>query len=225
MNVRELIDTVEAKCDLMASQIHQTRRLATLGEVEGHIDDLRAVLGLPHDVPCCCGCGGDPLQKCSGCGGLFGDCCGSYDDGEFLCDDCRDDREEMAEENGLGEGDAVVTPVPMKFAYPSPYQKLSMAVQRGFHVLRGKGYECYADLLCCQTCGLSVIEGDKYVFWHSQDAQNAVRDGSLILSWGGDGVEVVEVMRAAGLEVEWDGGNGRRIVVRRRQGASKEVAA
>ena len=109
--------------------------------------------------------------------------------------------------------------------HPTPYQRLSLAVQRAFHDLRSKGYECYAERLCCQTCALSAIEGDKYAFWHTQDTDNAMRDGTLMLCWDGNGGEIVETMRAAGLEVEWDGNSGRKIAVRHLQHEIKEVAA
>lgn len=109
--------------------------------------------------------------------------------------------------------------------YRTPYQRLSLAVQRAFHNLRSKDYECYAELLCCQTCALSAIEGDKYAFWHSQDTDNAMRDGTLLLCWDGEGEEVVESLRKAGLEVEWDGDSGRRIAVRHLQDENEGVAA
>src|SRR5689334_21219853 len=110
MNVREMIDTVEAKCDLLASQDEREGRQAALREIEGHIDVLRATLGLPHDVPCCCGCGGDPLQRCPDCGGMFGDCCGTYHDGKFLCDVCLEEHEE-------DEADTDLVPEPMRTPY------------------------------------------------------------------------------------------------------------
>ena len=109
--------------------------------------------------------------------------------------------------------------------YPIPYQLLSLSTQRAFHDLRSKGYECYAELLCCQTCALSAIEGNKYVFWHTQDADNALEDGTLMLCWDGNGGEIVETLRAAGLEVEWDGNSGRKIAVRHLQHEIEEVAA
>lgn len=178
MNVRELIDTVEGKLDLLASQQTQEDRNLLRKEIKDHLDDVRDVLGLPQDVLCGGGCGVD-----------------------------------------LGEEPETIT-----LPYPTSYQRLSLAVQRAYHDLRGRGYECYADLLCCQTCGLSAIEGDKYVFWHLQDADAAEREGTLMLCWGGDGDEIVEAMRSAGLDAEWDGSQGRRIAVRRRD-EEKEVAA
>ncbi len=63
MNIRELLDTLEVKIDLMASQRTQGDRQHIRKEIKDHLDDVRDNLGLPHDVPCCCGCGGDPLQQ------------------------------------------------------------------------------------------------------------------------------------------------------------------
>lgn len=112
----------------------------------------------------------------------------------------------------------------MRLPYPDPYQLISLAVQRAYHDLRGRGYACYADLLCCQTCALSVIDGDKYVFWHRQDADLAEESGTLGLAWCGDGDEIVRAMRAMGLDVEWGGDKGKRIVVKLLGESIKEAA-
>jgi hypothetical protein len=103
--------------------------------------------------------------------------------------------------------------------YPDTYQLLSMRVQRAYHDLRGRGYECYADLLCCQTCALSEVRGDRYVFWHGQNSESASEEGTLDLSWGGDGRQIAEALRAEELDVEWDGDDRKRIVVRLRHDA------
>ena len=112
---------------------------------------------------------------------------------------------------------------PTILPYPNTYQFLSLRVQKAFHQLRGRDYECFAGLLCCQTCALSSIVGDRYVFWHAQDADYARRDGSLSLAWGGEPGEIIEGLRAAGLVVEWDGDHRHRMVVRLPQGV-REVA-
>lgn len=53
MNAREIIDTVAAKIDLLASLQVQADRDHARGEIEEHIEDLKATLGLVHVVPCC----------------------------------------------------------------------------------------------------------------------------------------------------------------------------
>ena len=93
-----MIDTLEAKCDLLASEDEREGRRATLMELEGHLDDIRDALGLPCGEPSCCGCSLEPFRRCPDCGGQFCEDCGDVRDGVFVCDVCRDDRE-MAQED------------------------------------------------------------------------------------------------------------------------------
>lgn len=106
MNVRELIDTLEAKCDLLASQDEREGRLATLRQLEGHLDEMRDTLGLPCGEPSCCSCSLEPFLRCPDCGGQFCEGCGDVQDGEFVCDVCREDREMAQEHEVGGEGAA-----------------------------------------------------------------------------------------------------------------------
>lgn len=84
------------------------------------------------------------------------------------------------------------------------------------------------DFTCCKTCGTAEIwgEGDPatmrgYVFFHSQDTDNAVEGGQLYLAYGsekesdvlGIGKEVVEVLNRHGLATEWSGEVTQRIKI------------
>jgi hypothetical protein len=94
MNVRDLMDTVEAKVVLLADLRKEVDRAAIRRQIEDHLDEMRTALGLPYDEPCCCGCGCDPLRRCPDCGGHYCERCGDSEDGVFLCEVCRDERED-----------------------------------------------------------------------------------------------------------------------------------
>lgn len=126
---------------------------------------------------------------------------------------------EDVEQDSNNKGAARTTPLGLP--YPDTYQLLSLKVQKAFHRLRGKGYECYADSLCCHTCALASITGDKYVFWHEQDADFARKNNSLSLAWDGEPNVIIEGLRSAWLDVEWDGDHRHRIVVRLREEVAK----
>jgi hypothetical protein len=105
----------------------------------------------------------------------------------------------------------------------------SMLMERikdAFEVLREHGYFAQQDWWCCQSCGVTAVPDEacddgqwRYVFYHGQDTQNiadALREGrrpQCYLSWAGAGEEIAAEMRAAGLDVEWDGSDDRRICV------------
>lgn len=97
MNIRELIDTVEAKCRLLTSQQDHEVGVIALRQIQGHLDDVREALGLPNDEPSCCGCSLEPFRRCTDCGGRFCEGCGDVQAGVFVCDVCREEREEAAE--------------------------------------------------------------------------------------------------------------------------------
>lgn len=47
----------------------------------------------------------------------------------------------------------------------------------------------------------------KYVFYHRQDHEQLVADGTCFIAWGGetDGTEIKKAFEEAGLCVDWDG--------------------
>jgi hypothetical protein len=91
------------------------------------------------------------------------------------------------------------------------------AIKAAFGELRRRGYFCRSNFWCCQTCALAAVpegRGEQYVFYHRQDARDLDREGACYLSWGGDGSEIAEALRGAGLAVEWDGTDAQRMWVR-----------
>lgn len=102
-----------------------------------------------------------------------------------------------------------------------------------FRDLEQRGIVARQNFSCCQTCGSAEIWGEMeeadergpdvrgYAYYHLQDTQGAAEDGGLYLAYGAveeDGIaaiahEVVAVLRAHGLAVEWDGSTARRIHV------------
>ena len=77
-----------------------------------------------------------------------------------------------------------------------------------------KGYECQGPWKCCQTCGIAKLKNQKrYLFWHNQDDDSARKDGHMNLAWNGNGKKIADALRAAGLEVNWNGTKGQRIEV------------
>ncbi|MEZ0228316.1 MAG: hypothetical protein ACAI25_06800 [Planctomycetota bacterium] len=99
-----------------------------------------------------------------------------------------------------------------------------------FAELQASGIVCRQNWTCCQSCGLAEIGGELgrasrgYVFFHQQDTEGAVETGSLFLAYGACSDveaeqlalahEIARNLRENGLEVEWDGDLGRRIIVK-----------
>lgn len=109
-------------------------------------------------------------------------------------------------------------------------------LDRAFTALGARGIVARHDFTCCQTCGLAEI-GDEiqsavdagddvsgFTFYHAQDTDNATEGHGLYLTYGhldgsvANGVAigrvVVDALREAGLETDWDGTFGKRIGVR-----------
>lgn len=61
-------------------------------------------------------------------------------------------------------------------------------LDRAFEALRRAHVVAEQDFTCCNTCGHAEIEGDQgdlgYVFFHQQDTESLVEDGSTYLSYG-----------------------------------------
>ncbi|KAA2261433.1 hypothetical protein F0L68_16730 [Solihabitans fulvus] len=98
-----------------------------------------------------------------------------------------------------------------------------------FEALDANGIVPRADFACCNTCGMAEIgdeagEGARgFVFFHQQDTASAVAGHGLRLAYGSlpgspldtraVGQEVAAALTAAGLPVEWNGSEDRRICV------------
>jgi hypothetical protein len=88
-------------------------------------------------------------------------------------------------------------------------------LSNAFAQLRKQGYVAKQNFTCCQSCGWAAIYDAKLaVFYHSQDAQGLRKGDDLYLCWSGDGQEIVDVLKNYGLDVEWEGTNNRRIMVK-----------
>lgn len=108
-------------------------------------------------------------------------------------------------------------------------------LDRAFEALNEGGIVARHDFSCCQNCGLAEI-GDEiqaaldagvdvsgFTFYHTQDMDGAVGGRGLYLTYGHvDGGEtsgvaigrvIVDTLRAAGLDTDWDGTFGQRIRV------------
>jgi len=99
-----------------------------------------------------------------------------------------------------------------------------------FAELEASGIVCRQNWTCCQTCGLAEIGGELsersrgYVFFHQQDTERAVEDGSLFLAYGACSDdkaeqravadEIAKIIRENGLAVEWDGSLEKRMQVK-----------
>lgn len=94
-------------------------------------------------------------------------------------------------------------------------------VNKGFRMLRKKGYIAKQNFLCCQGCGWSELESmyssyemKKVVFYHKQDNENLIEDREFYICWDGDGKEIVEIFKECGLSPVWDGDFGKRILIK-----------
>jgi hypothetical protein len=95
-------------------------------------------------------------------------------------------------------------------------KNLQYALERGFRTLRTRGYFAEQNWQCCQSCGCRAVPDEfarRYVFYHAQDADDLREHGETRIAWAGDGDEIVEVFRAEGLRVEWNGSQDRRILI------------
>lgn len=92
-------------------------------------------------------------------------------------------------------------------------------INTAFRRLRAAGYFARQSFMCCQSCAGSAIPEDRedaYVYYHKQDTDALYvsddrYEGGTYLAWAGDGAQIVDICRAAGLDVEWDGSVDTRI--------------
>lgn len=107
-------------------------------------------------------------------------------------------------------------------------------LSRAFAALDESGIVARENFTCCQQCAGEEIPDevtpgvvpDGYVFFHSQDTENAVAGGDLLLGYGtftyhpstesmvAVGERVVAALRGEGLNIVWDGSPDTRIAVR-----------
>lgn len=90
------------------------------------------------------------------------------------------------------------------------------SLNAAFVQLRNAGYFAKQNFLCCGSCGWAEMtnkEAKKAVFYHGQDADDLKENGSCYLSWSGDGKEIVKILRANGVDAEWNGEAGTRILI------------
>jgi ferredoxin len=104
---------------------------------------------------------------------------------------------------------------PIQNVPPAPID-VRQAIKAAYRALRKRGYFCRSCFWCCSSCAVAAIpegRGDKFVFYHRQDAGDIDECGGCYLGWAGDGAEIAAAMRQAGLAVEWDGDQHARIWV------------
>ncbi len=88
-------------------------------------------------------------------------------------------------------------------------------INNAFKQLRKLGFVARQNFWCCQTCATSALtqapynlkDGDKFVFYHNQDAQNLKFYGRCHLAFGAtveDGKVIARIFQEQGLKVTWD---------------------
>jgi hypothetical protein len=68
-----------------------------------------------------------------------------------------------------------------------------------------------------KSCGIAEIPNskkEKFVFYHDQDAMRLWEKGETYLCWQGDAKFICDMMQAAGLEVEHNGDERERILIK-----------
>lgn len=83
--------------------------------------------------------------------------------------------------------------------------------------LEDKGYVIEPNYSCCSNCSVHELSQEygedleKFVYWHEQNEEafdydyNKELINTLHLGWGGDGREIVNVLRKAGIQTDWEG--------------------
>lgn len=90
------------------------------------------------------------------------------------------------------------------------------AISQAFMALRKQGYFARANFQCCGTCAVAAVpeeKGERFAFYHAQDARDLRESGECYIGWAGDGQLIASTLRAAGLKVEWDGNPNARMWV------------
>jgi hypothetical protein len=116
-----------------------------------------------------------------------------------------------------------------QFTWPVPTD--CDRLDRAFAALNSAGIVARQNFACCQNCGhdeimdevreaAETIDVRGYVFYHMQDTDSVLEDGTLFLAFGGRddqqavAWEIVEALKREALDVEWNGEVSKRIVVK-----------
>jgi len=89
-------------------------------------------------------------------------------------------------------------------------------INKAFRALRKEGYFARQNFWCCSGCGWAAMtdtQAKNAVFYHRQDTTQYNRTGQLYLTWSGDGARIVAILKEAGLAVEWNGSESKRILI------------
>lgn len=95
---------------------------------------------------------------------------------------------------------------------------------RAFRELRKKNIRARANFMCCGGCASSAIDikGKRGgVWWHQQDDSGFREDGQLYIGFSTKdgkgslaiGKDLAQSLKDQGLDVEWDGDSGTRVLV------------
>lgn len=97
---------------------------------------------------------------------------------------------------------------------------MSKELNTAFRALRKQGYFARQNFWCCSSCGCYAVPEDKaetFVFYHRQDADRLAETGETYLTWAGDPTVIRSVFECAGMEVEHDGSESTRILVKHKE--------
>lgn len=93
-----------------------------------------------------------------------------------------------------------------------------------FRELRKLGFVAKQNFSCCQGCAWSELssltpEPENVVFYHNQDydafdKQTKNLEHGIYLAWSGNGQQIVDVFTSHGYEVEWNGTENERILIK-----------
>lgn len=89
-------------------------------------------------------------------------------------------------------------------------------IRAAFTVLRNKGYFAVANLACCHSCAIDLVpdDADKWAYGTDNDLMNLDDGHSFSIGWGGDASEIVDALKAQGLDASHDGDHEVRIFVK-----------
>jgi hypothetical protein len=102
------------------------------------------------------------------------------------------------------------------------------ALTAAFKDLRKLGWVARQSFWCCDTCAGYDLgqnpknDGKPAVFYNKQEAASFQRSGEVYLAWGrvngtlfkSDAEQLVRVLEAHGLEVEWNGKDSGKVLVK-----------